>query len=123
MEIPDIMIELERIRQICGSDQKELHLKFDGEWNAADLSEAVSEAMDILYDYALMAEKQRKLIELYETPGLPIKKADAIYLCPACQRRVYVHHSHCHHCGKAMEWGDITFKGRRRTKYEGNTRT
>ena len=121
MEIADIMIQLERIRQL-NTGKDELIIRFENGFTSSDLDKAVTEALDILYDYALMAEKQKMLIDKYETPEPPIKKSDAVYLCPDCGRRVYVHHSHCHHCGKAMEWGDITFKGRRMKK-DGDSRS
>ena len=65
---------------------------------------AVQEAMDIISDYEKVVTSLNRMIEQYERKNMARKMATGIYVCPNCGKRVTVNHSHCHRCGKKIDW-------------------
>lgn len=76
-----------------------------------ELIEALLEAGDIIADYEAAVAQTSELIRKYETPEPAINRGMDYYQCPECQKRTSEGHSHCHWCGKALEW-----TGRRRKR-------
>lgn len=35
-------------------------------------------------------------------------KNKTIFICPVCQQFISLSNKHCHHCGKKIDWSDIT---------------
>ena len=58
---------------------------------------------DVLEDYRKVSEEVARLYEKYEQPRQPMT-AVGVYLCPACRKRIYENHSHCHWCGQRLGW-------------------
>lgn len=58
---------------------------------------------DVLEDYEKVTGEVARLYEKYEQPQEPMT-AVGVYLCPACRKRIYENHSHCHWCGQRLGW-------------------
>ena len=71
---------------------------------AEKVEEALTQAMDIIYDYQSMADEHKRMVEKYETEAPVIKRGMDFYCCPACGKRTSRYHSHCHWCGKKLGW-------------------
>lgn len=54
---------------------------------AERIEEALTQAMDIVYDYQSMADEHKRMVEKYETEAPVIKRGMDFYCCPACGRR------------------------------------
>ncbi len=67
--------------------------------------DALDEAMDIINDYAQMAEQYRAAVEKYETAKEAVSEGFGAYHCPDCGRTVNFRNEHCHWCGRKMGWG------------------
>lgn len=67
---------------------------------AEKVEEALTQAMDIIYDYQSMADEHKRMVEKYETEAPVIKRGMDFYCCPACGKRTSRNHTHCHWCGK-----------------------
>lgn len=67
---------------------------------AEKVEEALTQAMDIIYDYQSMADEHNRMVEKYETEAPVIKRGMDFYCCPACGKRTSRNHTHCHWCGK-----------------------
>lgn len=72
---------------------------------AERIEEALTQAMDIVYDYQSMADEHKRMVEKYETEAPVIKRGMDFYCCPACGKRTSRNHTHCHWCGKKLGWG------------------
>lgn len=66
--------------------------------------EALQEAIDIIYDYEKATEQATELIQKYEVAEPIIRREMGIYVCPLCGKRTEENHSHCHWCGKKLQW-------------------
>lgn len=73
---------------------------------------ALTEAMDIINDYGIMAEQYRELLQKYERPEMARKCSAGVYVCPLCGKRTQVGHSHCHWCGKKLSWSRESYAAR-----------
>ena len=71
---------------------------------AEKVEEALTQAMDIIYDYQSMADEHKRMVEKYETEAPVIKRGMDFYCCPACGKRTSRNHTHCHWCGKKLGW-------------------
>lgn len=71
---------------------------------AERIEEALTQAMDIVYDYQSMADEHKRMVEKYETEAPVIKRGMDFYCCPACGKRTSRNHTHCHWCGKKLGW-------------------
>lgn len=71
---------------------------------AEKVEEALTQAMDIIYDYQSMADEHKRMVEKYETEAPVIKRGMDFYCCPACGKRTSRNHTHCHWCGKNLGW-------------------
>lgn len=71
---------------------------------AEKIEEALTQAMDIIYDYQTMAEAYKQMQEKYETEAKAINRGMDFYQCPACGKRTSRNHTHCHWCGKKLGW-------------------
>ena len=71
---------------------------------AERIEEALTQAMDIVYDYQSMADEHKRMVEKYETEAPVIKRGMDFYCCPACEKRTSRNHTHCHWCGKKLGW-------------------
>lgn len=71
---------------------------------AEKVEEALTQAMDIIYDYQSMADEHKRMVEKYETEAPVIKRGMDFYCCPACGKRTSQNHTHCHWCGKKLGW-------------------
>lgn len=69
---------------------------------AEKVEEALTQAMDIIYDYQSMADEHKRMVEKYETEAPVIKRGMDFYCCPACGKRTSRNHTHCHWCGKKL---------------------
>lgn len=67
---------------------------------AEKVEEALTQAMDIIYDYQSMADEHKRMVEKYETEAPVIKRGMDFYCCPACGKRTSRNHTHCHWGGK-----------------------
>ena len=74
-----------------------------------ELIEALQEAGDIIADYEAAVAQTAELIRKYEQAEPAINRGMGYWQCPECQKRTSEGHSHCHWCGKALDW-----TGRRR---------
>lgn len=72
---------------------------------AEKVEEALTQAMDIIYDYQSMADEHKRMVEKYETEAPVIKRGMDFYCCPACGKRTSRNHTHCHWCGKKLGGG------------------
>lgn len=54
---------------------------------AEKVEEALTQAMDIIYDYQSMADEHKRMVEKYETEAPVIKRGMDFYCCPACGKR------------------------------------
>lgn len=63
---------------------------------AERIEEALTQAMDIVYDYQSMADEHKRMVEKYETEAPVIKRGMDFYCCPACGKRTSRNHTHCH---------------------------
>ncbi len=72
---------------------------------AEKIEEALTQAMDIIYDYQSMVDEHKRMIEKYETETPAIHRGMDVYQCPACGKRTSRNHTHCHWCGKKLGWG------------------
>ena len=66
-------------------------------------AEALEEVLNILHDYELLSKRIGKDDEHFHIAAKPVLK-DGIWLCPKCRKRVRMHHTYCHWCGKKMGW-------------------
>lgn len=66
-------------------------------------SKALEETLDILHDYELLSAQAKKDADYFHKEDRPVKQ-NGIWLCPGCHKRVAMHHTHCHWCGKKMGW-------------------
>lgn len=64
---------------------------------------AAEELESTLQDYHDLAKQYSDMISRFSYEDKPLKK-NGVWLCPSCHRRVAVHHTHCHWCGKKMGW-------------------
>lgn len=71
---------------------------------AESIEEALTQAMDIVYDYQSMADEHKRMVEKYETEAPVIKRGMDFYCCPAYGKRTSRNHTHCHWCGKKLGW-------------------
>ena len=78
---------------------------------AERIEQAITDAMDIIYDYQTMAEAHAQMIEKYEKESAVISRGMDIYQCPVCGKRVSRNHSHCHWCGKKLGWKSVRQNG------------
>lgn len=74
---------------------------------AERIEEALTQAMDIVYDYQSMADEHKRMVEKYETEAPVIKRGMDFYCCPACGKRTSRNHTHCHWCGKKLGVGQM----------------
>ena len=56
---------------------------------------------DLIFDYHLAAKQQKEMHRKYEVPVRAVRK-DGTFLCPECNHRVGLKHTHCHWCGKKL---------------------
>lgn len=56
---------------------------------AERIEEALTQAMDIVYDYQSMADEHKRMVEKYETEAPVIKRGMDFYCCPACGKRTF----------------------------------
>ena len=78
--------------------------------------EALQEAIDIIYDYEKATEQAKELMQKYEVAELVIRHEMGIYVCPLCGKMAREHYSHCHWCGKKLQWDKFTRTGDKRTR-------
>lgn len=90
--------ETEYSQKITEGDPKDVEM-------AERIEEALTQAMDIVYDYQSMADEHKRMVEKYETEAPVIKRGMDFYCCPACGKRTSRNHTHCHWCGKKLGWG------------------
>lgn len=60
--------------------------------------------MDVFYDYNRAAKDHQKNYERFIKEVEALKFNDGSWHCPSCRRRVGFHHTHCHWCGKKLDW-------------------
>lgn len=81
----------------------------DGEPQKAEfaekIEEALTQAMDIVYDYQGVVDEHKRMVEKYEKAEPAINRGMDFYQCPACGKRTSRNHTHCHWCGKKLGWG------------------
>lgn len=65
--------------------------------------EVLEETLDILHDYELLSAQTKKDANHFHKEDRPVWHNGA-WICPGCRRRVAVHHTYCHWCGKKMGW-------------------
>lgn len=68
-----------------------------------DSQDAISEAMDALYDYDLATEELIQMQQKFGTAAEPIQKRRKFY-CPDCRQEIKYQNSFCHWCGKKLMW-------------------
>ena len=56
---------------------------------------------DLIFDYNLSVKQNKELHRKFEVVAKVIR-ADGVFHCPECNRRVSFKHSHCHWCGKKL---------------------
>ena len=56
---------------------------------------------DLIFDYNLSVKQNKELHRKFEVAAKVIR-ADGVFHCPECNRRVSFKHSHCHWCGKKL---------------------
>lgn len=71
---------------------------------AEKIEAAITQAMDIIFDYKTMADAYTQMMTKYEKEQPVIKRGMDFYQCPACGKRTGRNHSHCHWCGKKLGW-------------------
>lgn len=54
---------------------------------AERIEEALTQAMDIVYDYQSITDEYKRMVEKYETEAPVIKRGMDFYCCPACGKR------------------------------------
>ena len=89
--------QTEYSQKITEGDPKDVEM-------AERIEEALTQAMDIVYDYQSMADEHKRMVEKYETEAPVIKRGMDFYCCPACGKRTSRNHTHCHWCGKKLGW-------------------
>lgn len=89
--------QTEYSQKITEGDPKDVEM-------AERIEEALTQAMDIVYDYQSMADEHKRMVEKYETEAPVIKRGMDFYCCPACGKRTSRNHTHCHWCGKKLWW-------------------
>ena len=89
--------QTEYSQKITEGDPKDMEM-------AERIEEALTQAMDIVYDYQSMADEHKRMVEKYETEVPVIKRGMDFYYCPACRKRTSRNHTHCHWCGKKLGW-------------------
>ena len=108
MKYENIMIYLEKVRQFCFADGEHLlKVPMDGDWNMEHMAQSVSEAIDIIYDYANATEQASRLMQKYETPKDVIRRGDGMFdtwQCPDCMNFIQYGNEHCHWCGRKIGW-------------------
>ena len=104
MKIPDIMVQLERVRVKCGQNPDAVILELNEDWKWQDLYEACQEACDILYDYEQMASQAARITERYETAKAVIDRGMDTWQCPECMKFISYGNEHCHWCGRRLDW-------------------
>lgn len=65
---------------------------------------AAEELESTLQDYHDLAKQYSDMLSKYCYEEKHVLK-DGIWHCPKCHRRVRMHHTYCHWCGKKMGWG------------------
>lgn len=75
--------------------------------------EALQDAIDIIYDYEKATEQAKELMQKYEVAELVIRHEMGIYVCPLCGKRTEENHSHCHWCGKKLQWDKFSRTGKK----------
>lgn len=90
--------QTEYSQKITEGDPKDVEM-------AERIEEALTQAMDIVYDYQSMADEHKRMVEKYETEAPVIKRGMDFYCCPACGKRTSRNHTHCHWCGKKLGGG------------------
>ena len=65
--------------------------------------EKLQEMESTLQDYHDLAKQYSDMLSRFSYEDKPVKK-NGVWLCPSCHRRVTMHHTHCHWCGKKMGW-------------------
>ena len=81
--------QTEYSQKITEGDPKDVEM-------AERIEEALTQAMDIVYDYQSMADEHKRMVEKYETEAPVIKRGMDFYCCPACGKRTSRNHTHCH---------------------------
>lgn len=71
--------QTEYSQKITEGDPKDVEM-------AERIEEALTQAMDIVYDYQSMADEHKRMVEKYETEAPVIKRGMDFYCCPACER-------------------------------------
>ena len=64
---------------------------------------AAEELESTLQDYHDLAKQYSDMLSRFGYEDKPVKK-NGVWLCPGCHRRVAMHHTYCHWCGKKMGW-------------------
>ena len=75
---------------VTGGDRERLSVKTKG-----------NIPKDLIFDYHLAAKQQKEMHRKYEVPVRAVRK-DGAFLCPECNHRVGLKHTHCHWCGKKL---------------------
>ena len=110
MKIPDIMVQLERVRVKCGQDPEAVVLELNEEWKWQDLADACQEACDILFDYEQAAAQSARMTERYETAKAVIDRGMDTWQCPECMKFISYGNEYCHWCGQRLDWDTLNRK-------------
>lgn len=78
--------------------------------------EALQDAIDIIYDYEKATEQAKELMQKYEVAELVIRHEMGIYVCPLCGKMARENYSHCHWCGKKLQWDEFSRTGNKRAR-------
>ena len=70
---------------------------------AERIEEALTQAMDIVYDYQSMADEHKRMVEQYETEAPVIKRGMEFTVALPAEREPPENDTHCHWCGR--NWG------------------
>jgi hypothetical protein len=118
MAMKDVIEQLGNLRQHCldFKDKDDLHGAWATDVAALDITlpilrelfrQGIDDAeglTDVFYDYNRAAKDHQKNFEQFLSETDVLKFKDGTWHCPACRRRVGFHHTHCHWCGKKLDW-------------------
>lgn len=118
MKYDNIAIYLEKLRQFCFADGEHLlKVPMDGDWSMEHMQQAITEALDIIFDYEKATAQTAELLQKYEAPKNAIMRGNgnfATWQCPDCQQFIGYGNEHCHWCGRKLSW-EYKYKRRKKT--------